>query len=153
MKAKQDFLELSGYSLPTEAEWECACRAGAGTSRYYGQTETLLPNYAWYQVNGDNHTWPVAKLKPNDFGLFDMQGNTIEWVYDAFSGYLPPAKNAADAPESAAIKAEVDRVMRGGSYYSHSPQVRSAQRLKHPPGGRLNNLVGVRPSRTYLLSP
>ena len=153
MKSKQGFLILSGYRLPTEAEWECACRAGAGTSRYYGQTETLLPNYAWYQVNGDGHTWPVAKLKPNDYGLFDMQGNSIEWVYDAFSDYLSSAENVADGPISATISETRSRVMRGGSFYSQSLNLRSAQRLGNQPGSRLNNLVGFRPARTYRLSP
>jgi hypothetical protein len=75
MKAKEGFLELGGYRLPTEAEWEYACRAEAETSRYYGQSESLLEHYAWYQSNSKERSWPVARLKPNDFGLFDMQGN------------------------------------------------------------------------------
>ncbi len=153
MKAKKNFLELSGYRLPTEAEWEYACRAGTGTSRYYGQTEALLPHYAWYQVNGDIRTWPVANRKPNDYGLFDMQGNAIEWVNDVFSGYRSSSRNATDAQKSAASSDPERRVVRGGSRYSHSSDVRSARRLGIPPISRLNNLVGFRPSRTYRLSP
>jgi eukaryotic-like serine/threonine-protein kinase len=61
---------LTGYRLPTEAEWECACRAGVITSRYYGETEELLVNYAWYTRNSVERTRPVGTRKPNDFGLF-----------------------------------------------------------------------------------
>ena len=70
------------FALPTEAQWEYACRAEAETSRYYGQSESLLEHYAWYQSNSKDRSWPVARLKPNDFGLFDMQGNVWEWCAD-----------------------------------------------------------------------
>jgi serine/threonine protein kinase/formylglycine-generating enzyme required for sulfatase activity len=148
MKAKNNFLELTGYRLPTEAEWEFACRAGATTSRYYGQTETLLPNYAWYLVNGDNCTWPVASLKPNDFGLFDMQGNAIEWVYDTLRAYPSGAKKAADAPNSNVVSETFPRMLRGGSFYDLPSYVRSAQRGFNQPGF-LDINYGFRPARTY----
>ena len=86
MKAKDKYLELSGYRLPTEAEWEYACRAGTVTSRYYGLTDTLLAKYAWYEANGQNRTWPVGSLKPNDFGLFDMHGQRLGVVRRFVSG-------------------------------------------------------------------
>jgi len=148
MKAKENFLELSGYRLPTESEWEFACRAGANTSRYYGQTETLLPNYAWFQVNGDGHAWPVASLKPNDYGLFDMQGNALEWCYDAYEVY-PSATNeaAADAPKTDAVSETASRVLRGGSLLQSS-NVRSAYRSNDRPSNRYSD-IGFRPSRTY----
>ena len=73
--------------------------AEAETSRYYGQTESLLEHYAWYQSNSKERSWPVARLKPNDFGLFDMQGNVWEWCYDAFGSYpLDENDEAADQP-------------------------------------------------------
>ena len=57
------------------------------TSRCYGLSETLLGNYAWYLANGGNRTWPVASLKPNDYGLFDMQGNAFAWCGDFYQRY------------------------------------------------------------------
>jgi formylglycine-generating enzyme required for sulfatase activity len=73
------YLKRSGYRLPTEPEWECACRAGTVTSRYYGSSEGLLGNYAWYCFNVRNRTEKVGTKKPNDWGLFDMHGNVAEW--------------------------------------------------------------------------
>ena len=148
MKAKEDFLQLTGYRLPTEAEWEFACRAGAKTIRYYGRTELLLPKYAWYQANSDVHTWPVATLKPNDFGLFDMHGNAYEWCYDAYRGY-PSAVNVRvdDAPNTDAVSNSKYRLLRGGSFYYQSPLIRSAQRIQNQPNYR-NSYVGFRPART-----
>jgi formylglycine-generating enzyme required for sulfatase activity len=156
MKTKAKFWELSGYRLPTEAEWEFACRAGASTSRYYGATETLLSNYAAYyaayQVNEDYHTHPVASLKPNDFGLFDMQGNANEWVYDGMGGYPASSKDTADAPSTKVISDTHGRVLRGGSFSSPALLVRSAVRVSFVPTLR-NGFHGFRPCRTYNLYP
>ena len=77
-------MSLTGYRLPTEAEMEYATRAGALTSRYYGETEELLPKYAWYNKNSQERTWPVGSLKPNDLGLFDVQGNVYTWCQESF---------------------------------------------------------------------
>jgi len=68
---KANYLSLSGYRLPTEGEMEYATRAGALTSRYYGETDELLGRYAWYVKNADDMPWPVGRKKPNDFGLFE----------------------------------------------------------------------------------
>src|SRR5262249_29903615 len=76
------FLTRTGYRLPTEQEWEYACRAGAVTSRAFGGSDEMLGNYAWYMHNSAGHPWPVGQLKPNDFGLFDMYGNAGEWCHD-----------------------------------------------------------------------
>ncbi|TWU28886.1 Serine/threonine-protein kinase PknB [Novipirellula artificiosorum] len=152
MKAKEKFWELTGYRLPTEAEWEFACRAGASTSCYYGVTETLLTNYAWYLANGDSHSWPVASLKPNDFGLFDMQGNAFEWVYDANGSYPQPSEEVAiDAPSVEGVEDAISRLLRGGSFTIRSSVVRSANRAFNQPTYR--NDYGFRPSRTYHLFP
>lgn len=149
MKAKENFLELRGYRLPTEAEWEFACRAGANTSRYYGQSDTLLPEYAWYQANGDNHVWPVASLKPNDFGLFDMHGNASEWCYDVYRDYPSVFKEAvADTPTTDAVSGNAYRVLRGGAFPYPPSDLRSARRYVLLPDVRLN-YFGFRPARTY----
>jgi formylglycine-generating enzyme required for sulfatase activity len=153
MKANDNFLELNGYRLPTEAEWEFACRAEGRTSGYYGETESLLPRYAWYQVNGENHTHPVASLKPNDFGLFDMHGNVREWCYDTYVNY-PTASDdvASDSPSTESVHPTGRRVLRGGAFFNRSSNVRSADR-SHLRPGNITDTYGFRPARTYHLFP
>ena len=128
-------------------------RAEAETSRYYGQSESLLEHYAWYQSNSKDRSWPVARLKPNDFGLFDMQGNVWEWCYDAYGSYpLDENDEAADQPSSEEVLDAGRRVLRGGSSLTLSSGVRSANRLYYRPDNRLTN-YGFRAARTYHVSP
>ena len=151
MKAKDKYLELSGYRLPTEAEWEYACRAGTVTSRYYGLSDTLLVKYAWYEANGLNQTWPVGSLKPNDFGLFDMLGNVWEWCDDLYHPY-PSATNGI-SEDLGSMEPVIDvgfRVLRGGSFSTYARVVRSACRNFDAPAYRDAN-IGFRPSRTLPL--
>ena len=82
-------LERTGYRLPTEAEWEYACRSGTVTSRYYGNSIDLLDAYARYQANSKEHAWTCGSLFPNDLGLFDMLGNMFEWCQDNASASKP----------------------------------------------------------------
>ena len=156
MKAKDDFLQLTGYRLPTEAEWEFACRAGTTTSRYYGQAETLLPKYAWYRINSENHLWPVAILKPNDFGLFDMLGNANDWCYDNLrSNDYPPIESTEvvlDAAETSPVEVTSRRVIRGGGYKNAMSFIRSAHRNNSLPDSE-DSWRGLRPARTLLSPP
>ena len=117
-KLKANYLSLTGYRLPTEAEMEYATRAGALTSRYYGETEELLPKYAWYTKNSQEKTWPVGSLKPNDLGLFDMQGNVFTWCQERYESY-PQGKGEEteeDKEDILSINTQNSRVLRGGSF-------------------------------------
>lgn len=152
-KLKENYLSLSGYRLPTEAEMEYATRAGALTSRYYGETEDLLPKYAWYLKNSQERTWPVGSLKPNDLGLFDMQGNAYSWCQESYKAY--PEKNEAEASDDQeddlVIRSTLSRVLRGGSFDNRASSVRSAFRIVNVPPYRDSN-YGFRPARTLPLS-
>jgi len=121
--------------LPTEAEWEYACRAGsdapvAGSGN--------LPDMAWYDLNSDNHTHEVGRNKPNAWGFHDMHGNVLEWCADWF--YVPPEGNAVDpkGPPSGAFK-----ILRGGCWFFYERDCRSAYRLKREPNLR-NCIFGFR---------
>src|SRR5262249_13242809 len=82
MKMKPNYLELTGYRLPHEAEWEYACRACSLTSRYFGNCDELVERYCWFDQNAGGKHHPGGELKPNDFGLFDMLGNVFEWCQE-----------------------------------------------------------------------
>jgi len=149
-KLEDNYLSLTGYRLPTEAEWEYACRAGAVTSRYYGETEELLPKYAWYLKNSKEQTWPVGSLKPNDLGLFDLHGNVYTWCQESYKLY--PKANEAEASDDQEdgllVSSAVDRVLRGGSFLYLASNVRSANRIGSVPTNR-DIVVGFRPARTF----
>lgn len=112
-REKNNALLLHGYRLPTEAEWEYACRAGSSTERHFGSDIRLLPFYARCGIQNELHPQQVGLLKPNDFGLFDMLGNVSEWVQDQVT--------VEDGRRF--------RYIRGGSAWTNAEDVRSANRF------------------------
>jgi formylglycine-generating enzyme required for sulfatase activity/serine/threonine protein kinase len=134
------------YRLPTEAEWEYACRAGTTTTYSFGDSDSELGEYAWYRDNSGNTTHPVGKKKPNAWGLYDMHGNVFEWCQDWYGNY--PSGSVTDPTGAASGRG---RVLRGGSFDFQTSLVRSAYRDYVLPGFRLYT-VGFRPARTYNLS-
>jgi len=126
------------YRLPTEAEWEYACRAGSTTAYCFGDDESRLKEYAWYDKNSDSKTHPVGLLKPNAWGLYDMHGNVWEWCQDWYGDY---PSDAATDPIGATVGSY--RVLRGGGWYGLARDCRSAYRYYGPPDYRYI-LIGFR---------
>jgi formylglycine-generating enzyme required for sulfatase activity len=145
-KLKANYLSLTGYRLPTEAEMEYATRAGAVTGRYYGETEELLPKYAWYFKNSQEKTWPVGSLKPNDWGLFDVQGNVFTWCQERYKSY--PQSKARAIEDKEDINIIEDRVLRGGSFNYPASFARSSTRIFNTPANGYH-IIGFRLARTY----
>jgi len=116
------------YRLPTEAEWEYACRAETSDRRFsYGDDPgyTNLTNYAWYDDNSGSTTHPVGQKLPNPWGLYDMHGNVSEWCQDWWWNNLPGG--IVLDPQGPATGSY--RVIRGGSWYNYARNCRSALRV------------------------
>jgi formylglycine-generating enzyme len=122
------------YRLPTEAEWEYACRAGSDTAYCFGDDEQLLDEYAWYGDNSDEQPHPVGTKKPNAFGLHDMHGNVMEWAIDEYTedGFDSLQGKAMPIHFLEAIRwpTKVEqRVLRGGSWQDFADGCRNSSRV------------------------
>jgi formylglycine-generating enzyme required for sulfatase activity len=147
-RIRANYLSLTGYRLPTEAEMEVAIRAGAKTRWHFGEGEDLLSQYSWYVGNSRDQPWPVGSKKPNDLGLFDVHGNSSAWCQEQFQSYPLGANPHEDKEDTLTVDGQFDRVLRGGSFYDMASDVRSAQRLAAVPAIHYN-LIGFRLARTY----
>ncbi len=125
------FCQWIGGDLPTESQWEYACRAGTQTPWWSGEDESSLDAAAWYDKNAKRAPHPVAQKAANPFGLFDVHGNVREWCLDWFGAY--PKKRT---PNPTGPRDGTSRVLRGGSCWNDASGCRSAFRFHWWPGSR-----------------
>jgi hypothetical protein len=129
--------EGKNYRLPTDAEWEYSCRAGSKGRWSFGDNESEFLNYARIVSNSQGHTWPVAGLKENAWGLHDMHGSAWEWCQDMYDGNYYTTSPPKDPPGPGA---GVERVVRGGGWGSPLQHCRSAFRSHNNPGDRTTTI-------------
>jgi len=134
--------EITGYRLPTEAEWEYACRAGSQAAYYFGDDPGGLGSFAWYGENSGSKTHPVGQKRPNAWGLYDLHGNVWEWCQDWYGDYPSGSLSDPTGPGSGKY-----HVVRGGSWNYDARGTRCASRLRLAPG--LFSSIGFR----VVLSP
>ena len=132
--------EPGKFALPTEAQWEYACRAGSGGRYCFGDDESRLGDYAWHSMNAGDRTHPVGEKKPNAWGLYDMHGNVWEWCADWYDGryYTTLPSDDPTGPTGGSY-----RVCRGGCWYYPSWHCRSAYRFTSEPGVK-DDALGLR---------
>jgi formylglycine-generating enzyme required for sulfatase activity len=120
------------YRLPTEAEWEYACRAGSKTAFHFDTNSKTIDDYAWYKGNSKGQTHAVGGKSPNDWGLYDMHGNVLEWCSDWYGEY--PKGSVTDP--AGMLEGGTYRICRGGGLTSFAADCRSAIRSRSMPSAR-----------------
>jgi len=150
MQLAEGYLHKTGYRLPSEAEWEYACRGYSAAARSFGEAATLAPRYSRLLGNAERRTWPVDSLRPNELGLFNTLGNVFEWTLDPESDYAASQSNQVTADvENTTLEIIGDRVFRGASWATAVESSRSALRAHGAPGRR-SPAVGFRIARTLI---
>ncbi|TKJ37502.1 MAG: hypothetical protein CEE38_08380 [Planctomycetes bacterium B3_Pla] len=121
----------NGYRLPTEAEWEYACRAGTKTAYFFGDDESKLANHVWFDKNSGGKPRPVGQKPPNPWGLYDMLGNVWQWCNDFYQVdyYQQSPRENPRGPETGETK-----VVRGGAWKFSAESCRSGYRYNENPG-------------------
>lgn len=132
------------FSLPSEAQWEYACRAGTTSSWYFGDDIALLEQHAFYRDNNGFKTAPVGQKLPNPWGLHDLYGNVYEWCLDNRYGYMQQLDNTTDPVIQYDSALRVLKALRGGSWNSMADQCRSAYRNHSDVRNIMDDPTGVR---------
>ncbi len=147
-----EFCREAGYRLPTEAEWEFACRAGSTTRFCFGDEENRLGEYAWHDGNSGGRTHPGGRKKANAWGFYDMHGNVWEWCADRYAKDYFGRSPRLDPPGPSSGRY---RVLRGGSWGWETSLCRSASRVHDEPSSYFSILpsdrggfYGLRVART-----
>lgn len=135
---KLNSLTGQNFRLPTEAEWEFACRGGNNSRGYKYSGSNYIDNVAWYDGNSGDKTHPVATKSPNELGIYDMSGNVWEWCADWYGDYSSGRQTNPKGPYGGSY-----RVHRGGSWINYARYCRSSNRNIHYPTYR-NNRLGLR---------
>jgi serine/threonine protein kinase/formylglycine-generating enzyme required for sulfatase activity len=148
MRVDAKAVAAGGYRMHTEAEWEYACRAGTVTSRYFGNLADLLAHYEWFGKYAEKRARPCGLLLPNDFGLFDMLGNVMEWCHDLHQEHESiVAKKDDDLSQDEDVTNEV-RHVRSDKYSQNPVPLRCASRGWFNPRDNSRSDLGFRPTRT-----
>jgi serine/threonine protein kinase/formylglycine-generating enzyme required for sulfatase activity len=152
----KDYLHRRGYRLPTDVEWEYACRAGSATAYSWGNDPQSSSRFAWSLENSRGGNKPVGSLCPNAFGLFDMHGNASEWIFDNYrygDGAVPLTRSGEDVEEPSGFGKDTERDTRGGSNVQFVYYLRSANRTPGKAWSGVSSHQGFRIARTLKALP
>jgi serine/threonine protein kinase/formylglycine-generating enzyme required for sulfatase activity len=152
----ENYLHRTGYRLPTDVEWEYACRAGSAAAFCWGNDQQSSGRFAWSLENSSGRNQPVGSLCPNAFGMFDMHGNVAEWVFDKYvyrDNKKPITRTGEDVEDPSAFPKDSERDVRGGSNVQFVYYLRSANRTPTRAYSAVSSHQGFRIARTLKALP